>query len=501
LSVIGIDLGTTNSLLSQFDENGISKIIHNSEGKNVTPSVVWIPNQDKKTIKVGDEAKSAVGAEENVYFEFKRTMGKPDRYQFFDSDISSTDLSAFVLQKLKSDYEKSYGPIKTAVITVPANYANEQREATLTAAKIAGINTELLINEPTAAALYYTYSDNKHGDGIYMVFDLGGGTFDVSIVKVSGSDVDILASEGLQKCGGADFDNAMLEIIKEKFLLQNKLELDESKSNITIATAENIKISLSNLDQKKLTVIMEGQPKTDIIIKRNEFEKKISSYVTQMKAVCENALSDCDIPISKITEIFLAGGSSRIPVVQKMLKNLHGKNPVLKGNPDEAISLGAAIFAGIKTDVSDISNKQASKLKTVNLQEISPAYFGFVALSADNVEINSIIIKKNIKIPCSITKSFFTVHNNQTEVELAITQSPVEEADPRFVRKIWEGNLSVPKDRPAGQQIDVTFSYLENGLMNASFVDIASKKKQEVDITAQSEGSDSTIEIDDFLIE
>jgi molecular chaperone DnaK len=502
MGIVGIDLGTTNSSIAEFDDSGNVRVIHNVEGKNITPSVVWITDSDKKTIKVGDEAKNVIGIEQNVYFEFKREIGKPTRYSFFDTDISPTDLSAFVLQKLKSDYENTYNTIDTVVITVPANFANEQREATLTAARIAGFKTQLLVNEPTAAALYYTYSDNKLGDGSYMVFDLGGGTFDVSIVNVNGNDIVVLSSEGLQKCGGADFDNAIIEIIKEKFQSIHNTELDLSKSNISVSTAESLKMSLSSLKEKKINIMCEGFPSTEIVLTRNEFEKKISTYLTQMKAVCENALADCDKSINDISNIFLAGGSSRIPAVQEMLEKFHKKKPLLKGNPDEAISLGAAIYAGLKTDNNQKTDSQASRLQTVNLQEISPAYFGFIAISTSELkEINSIIINKNVQIPCSVTESFFTINDNQTEVTLTITQSPVEETDPRFVRKIWEGILTVPENRPAGQQIDVTFSYLENGLMNASFVDIASNKKQEVDITAQSEGSDATIDIDDFLIE
>jgi len=501
MSIIGIDLGTTNSLMSVFDENGTSKIVHNKEGRNLTPSVVWIQDKTKKSIKVGDEAKNVIGQEENVYFEFKREMGKPTRYPFFDSDISPTDLSAFVLQKLKKDFESAHGDIKTEVITVPANFANEQREATLAAAKIAGFKTQLLINEPTAAALYYSYSDNKDNDGTYMVFDLGGGTFDVSVVHVKGSNVDVLASEGLQKCGGADFDQAILKILSKKFKDQFGEEFQIEKSNFTIAEAEEVKISLSNLEEKKVTILAEGHPKTTFVITRAEFEKEIASLVTQMKMVCENTLSECDRDVSKIQEIFLAGGSSRIPCIQSMLEKFLGKKPKLKGNPDEAISLGAAIYAGLKTDKSNLETNQKNKISDVKLQEIAPAFFGTISIDNNNRPQNSILINKNEKIPTSVTESFYTVSDNQTEISLTITQSPVEETDPRFVRKIWDGSLSVPGNRPAGQEVKITFAYKENGVMSATFLDVASGEKHDVDITAQSEGTKSNIDIDEFLVD
>ncbi|MDG1097139.1 MAG: Hsp70 family protein [Methylophilaceae bacterium] len=500
MAILGIDLGTTNSLMSIFDDSGIAKIVHNKEGRNLTPSVAWIQDKDKKSIKVGDEAKNVIGQEHNVYFEFKREMGKSTRYPFFDVDISATELSAFVLQKLKKDFEAMHGDVETVVITVPANFANEQREATLAAAKIAGFKTQLLINEPTAAALHYAYSDSEDDNGTYMVFDFGGGTFDVSIVKVNGSNVEVVGSDGLQKCGGADLDKAVLKVISMKFNEECNAELDLSKSNFSISNAEEIKISLSSLNEKKVSIISEGYPKKTFTITRNEFEAEIGGILTQMRMVCENILVDCNLDTSQIKEIFLAGGSSRIPCVQSMLEDFFGRKPKLKGNPDEAISLGAALYAGIKSDKSKLKTPQKDLVAKLSLQEVSPAYFGMISLN-DSKLVNSVLIKKNEKIPCSVTESFYTVTDDQDSVNLRITQSPVDENDPRFVRTIWEGSLSVPKGRPAGQEVKVTYAYQENGLMSATFIDISSGQQQAVDITAQSEGAKSDININDFIVD
>lgn len=500
MAILGIDLGTTNSLMSVFDESGVAKIVHNQEGRNLTPSVVWIQDEGKKTIKVGDEAKNVIGQEQNVYFEFKRQMGKPTRYPFFNVDISATELSAFVLQKLKKDFETVHGDTSTVVITVPANFANEQREATLAAAKIAGFKTQLLINEPTAAALHYAYSDEQDNNGTYMVFDFGGGTFDVSVVHVNGSDIEVLGSDGLQKCGGADLDKAILKIISQKFKDECGEDLDLNKSNFSISDAEEIKISLSSLKEKKVTIMSEGHPKKVFIITRDEFEAEIGGMITQMRMVCENILVECKRDTSKIQEIFLAGGSSRIPCVQDMLEDFLGKKPKLKGNPDEAISLGAAIYGGLKSDKSKLKGKQKDLISEVKLQEVSPAFFGTISLG-ENKLVNSILINKNEKIPCSVTEPFYTVSDKQESIGLTITQSPVEESDPKFVRTIWNGDLKVPGGRPAGQEVKVTFAYEENGLMKATFLDVASGEKQMVDITAQSEGAKSDINIDDFIVD
>lgn len=502
MAIIGIDLGTTNSLASVLDDSGNAKIIHNSEGSNLTPSVVWIQDNKKKLLKVGAEAKSLRQQEQNVYFEFKRVIGTSTRYPFFDSDISPTELSAFVLQKLKNDIEKNCGKITECVISVPTNFKNEQREATLAAAKIAGINTEKLINEPTAAALYYVLSDNDHGDGTYLVFDFGGGTFDATALKVKGEKVDVLSSEGLQKCGGADLDEIILNLVKEKFKEETKDDLDLDKSNFTIEDAEAIKISLTTLDEKKISIMSEGYPKLNITITRKEFEAKLSSYLMKMQDTCEAALDAAKLKVQDVKAVFLAGGSSRIPAVQIMLENYFGKKPVMKGNPDEAIALGACLYAGLKTNKTNLNPNQNKKIENVSLQEIAPANFGTIIFnSGENKEENFTIIKKNTNIPCSVTESVYTLVDNQTKLNLTITQSAVEETDPRFVRIIWKNDLELPDGRPKGQEIKITYSYQENGLMNASFEDVASGKKQEVDITAQSEGTQTDIDINDFIVE
>ena len=220
-----------------------------------------------------------------------------------------------------------------------------------------------------------------------------------------------------------------------------------------------------------------------------------------MQSVCEIVLEEAKIDRSRLKEIFLAGGSSRVPCVQSMLEKFLGRKPKLKGNPDEAISQGAAIYAGLKTDKSNLKAKQSEKIEEVKLQEVAPAFFGTIALDANNNYINVILIKKNENIPCSVTESLYTIHENQEALALRITQSPVDETDPRFVRTIWEGELKLPGGRPPQQEVKITYAYKENGLMNASFEDVGSGNKQEVDITAQSEGASSDIDINDFIVE
>lgn len=501
MAIIGIDLGTTNSLIAQLDSNGLSQVVHNKEGANLTPSVVWFKDSSKKSFKVGVEAKNNIGQEENIYSRFKRDIGSKIRYPFFNSDISPTDLSAIVLQKLKQDYEAAVGEADSVVITVPANFRNEQREATLAAAKAAGIKTDLLLNEPTAAALYYANKMGKDLNGIYIIFDLGGGTLDISAIKANGMDVEILASEGIQKLGGEDFDEKIIEVIAKKFKDKFNKVFDGETYNFSKNDAEEIKKALSTLDEKKVTILGSGIPKTVFSITRSEFEEAISSYIAQTEMLCESVLVEAKLKKEDITEVFLAGGSSRTPIVQEVLEKFFKKKPVTFGNPDEAIALGAAIYAGYKANKKVLQPKQEKTISKIKFQEVAPAYFGTISFSNNDQEQNSIIINKNEKIPCSKTEPFYTVYDNQVSVKLTITQSPVEESDPRFVRVIWTGSLELPPNRPKGQELKFTYAYLENGVMKAEFLDTESNKKVEVDIAAQSAGSETSIDINDFLVE
>ena len=501
MAIIGIDLGTTNSLVAQLDSNGLAQVVHNREGSNLTPSVVWLQDASKKAFKVGIEAKNNLGQEENIYSKFKREMGKKMRYPFYNSDLSATDLSALVLQKLKQDYEDSVGKADSVVITVPANFSNEQRQATLAAAKAAGIETDLLLNEPTAAALYYANKMGKDLDGLYVIFDLGGGTLDISIIKANGMDVEILASEGVQKLGGEDFDDKIIEIVAKKFKEKFNKNFDAETYNFSENDAEEVKKALSTLDEKKITILGPDVAKTTFTITREEFEESISSYIGQTEMLCETVLVEAKIKKDQVTEIFLAGGSSRVPIVQEVLKKFFNKKPLAYGNPDEAIALGAAIYAGYKANKKVLKPEQQKAVSKIKFQEVAPAYFGTISQSNNQQEQNSIIINKNEKIPCSKTDSFYTVHDNQVSVKLTITQSPVQETDPRFVRIIWSGTLDLPPNRTQGQELKFTYSYLENGVMKAEFLDVQSGKKVEVDIAAQSEGAETSINIDDYLVE
>ncbi len=505
MAIIGIDLGTTNSLAAQLDNVGRPQIIHNLEGSNLTPSVVYFDSSAR--VIVGQQAKDNIGIELNVFKEFKRAMGSKATYSYGNKEISPTELSAFVLQKIKQDYEKSVGKADTVVITVPANFRNEAREATLAAAHSAGLSTDMLLNEPTAAALYYAHQSGSSLSGIYVVYDLGGGTLDISVIKANGDDVEVLSSEGLQELGGKDFDKKILEIVSKKFKAITGKEFNTHDYGFSENDAEELKKSLSSVTEKKIRLLGQDIQPTTIAVTRAEFEEAISSYIAQSEMLCETVLVEAGVSVSDIKEVFLAGGSSRIPLVKKTLQKIFNKEPIVSGNPDEAIALGAAIYAGYKTEKTKLNTLQAQAVSSMKFQEVAPAYFGTISIDSRKKQegiyatLNNIIINKNEKIPCSKTESFYTAHDNQLAVSCEITQSPTPETDPRFVRVIWTGELALPPNRESGQEIQITYSYDEYGVMHANFLDVGSGRKTEIEITAKTAESGPSLNINDFVVE
>ncbi len=454
---IGIDLGTTFSAVATIDETGRAIIVHNKEGSNLTPSCVV--ETSPGVMEVGEFARRQWGnAPDTAAARFKRDMGTSVTHRINSQDFTPTQLSTFVLKRLVSDAAKTLGPIGDAVVTIPANFAHEARDATMTAARDAGLNVRHIINEPTAAALYYAFKSGEELGGIYAVYDLGGGTFDVSIIRVNGQKVEVMATNGVSKLGGDDFDAAMRNLVRSKFkdLTGEDLEDDDFTTN----DAEEEKKSLSS--RKQVTIRVARQM---IDIKREEFEEVIES-----------------------------------------VKNVFKKDPTSSVNVDEVVALGAALYAAYKGDKDKLSVVQQNAIKKIQVAESTSMCFGTISLGQDEARdtarlFNSILIRKGEKIPCSITESFYTVHDGQEKVACKVTESSAAETDPRFVKVIWEGDLDLPAGRPANQEIKVTFAYDENQIMNCSFLDVATKRETKVDLTMASAKSSDAREVDKFLVE
>jgi molecular chaperone DnaK len=500
---VGIDLGTTFSAVATLDETGRPIIVHNEDGQNITPSVVSFDGS--RTI-VGGEAQRSLGNDPDTAGRFKRKMGSEHTYHLGGADRTPTMLSALVLKKLKQFAEASIGPIAEAVVTIPANFANEAREATLEAAKEAGLKVNYIINEPTAAALFYASQSGSDLHGTYAVYDLGGGTFDVSIIKVNGQEVEVIATNGVSELGGDDFDEAIRAIVRRKCKEETGAEPDEQ--DYSKNDAEDLKKSLSKRDSISKRVSSSGG-RANITVTRNEFEEAISSLIAQAEMLCETALDEANLTTADIDKVFLVGGSTRVPCVFDSVKRIFKQEPVSSANVDEVVALGACLYAAYKGDQSILNPIQRETVEKLDVKEITSKYYGTLSTSQNQArgideQVNAVLIEKGEKIPCSKTESFYTVHVGQQFVNCQVTESATRETNPQFVNIEWEGQLELPENRPADQEIRVTFSYDSNQTMKCSFLDVASGRKTSVDLSMDSSKQNKAsrgADIEDFLVE
>ena len=480
-NIVGIDLGTTFSAISRVEEAGKPKIVPNKDGKNITPSVVEF--LDDGSVLVGDEAKKSIGYnDENIVQEVKRSMGEDVTYERFGTTHTPITISSMILKKLKQDFEAVYGEITSVVVTVPANFSNDAREATKKAAELAGLKLEHTINEPTAAALAYALQSESNLNGKYAIYDLGGGTFDCTIATIKDKNIDVETSEGVNKLGGKDFDEKITEIVSSKYKEATGQDLDPKE--FTPNDAEDIKISLSSKDSAKARVA--GQV---LDVTREEFEAATSTLITKAEMSVEAALRNVGIDASGIEDVILVGGSTRMPMVVESLKKMFGKEPKLFGNPDESVALGASIYAAHNTNSEDLNPLQRQQMQNFSLTEAAPFYFGTIYYNTDEgKERVRNIINKDEKIPCEFTENFVTRHDNQTAVDCSVTQAGADLDDPDMVQVIWDGTLDLPGGYPAGQPIQITYGYKEDGTMTCTFKDVTSGTEKNIDLTIGSDG-------------
>ncbi len=489
---IGIDLGTTYSAVSYMDDTGRSKIVHNSEGSNITPSCIDFA--DGKAV-VGEEARKSLGLSDTIAARFKRDMGSTTTtYNIEGNEYTPIDCSAIILKKLLQDTKKEIGEVGEAVVTIPANFANEARVATMSAAKQAGLDVKYIINEPTAAALYYAFQSGDGLHGHYAVYDLGGGTFDITILKVEGQDIEVITSGGVARLGGDDFDTVLQKIVQKKY--KEKNGEDPEESDYTKTKAEEDKKSLSKRDKVNARVV-----RTNIKVTREEFEQEISSLVAQTEMLCESIIDEAGIKVSDIQEVFLAGGSTRMPVVLESIRRVFKKDPVASVNVDEVVALGASLYAAYKGDQSKLSATQKNSIKKIKVVEATAMCFGTIVINDDRDKQVIIIIEKDEKVPCSVTKSVFTMYEGQEEIYCRVTESKASETDPRFVKVLFEELLPLPPNREAGKEIQITYSFDDSQIMHASFLDVESGEKKEIKLSITESLEGGSNKIDKFIVE
>ena len=482
--IIGIDLGTTNSAVAVM-EGGKATIIPNAEGNRTTPSVVAFTKEGERL--VGETAKrQAIMNPERTIESIKREMGSDYKVDIDGKTYSPEEISAMILQKLKADTEAYLGEtITEAVITVPAYFTNEQRQATKDAGRIAGLDVKRIVNEPTAAALSYGMEKADH-DMTIMVYDLGGGTFDVSILEVADGVIDVLATRGNNKLGGDDFDQALMKYINEEFKKENSVDLlaDPTSAQRLKDAAEKAKKELSTTSTAQINLpfitAVNGQPAhLNMDISRSKFEELISSLVEESLDPVRDALKDAGVEASELDKVLLVGGSTRVPAVQEAVKKLTGKAPQKDINPDESVALGAAIQGAILAgDVNDLL-----------LLDVTPLSLGIETMG----NITTVLIERNTTIPTKKSQIFTTAADNQTSVDIKVLQGERQMSYDNTV--IGNFQLTdIPAARRGEPQIEVTFDIDANGIVNVSAKDLGTGKEQKITITASANLSEEEIE-------
>ena len=473
--VIGIDLGTTNSVVAVM-EGGEPTVITNTEGSRLTPSVVGFSKTGERL--VGQLAKrQAVSNPENTISSIKRHMGEQYTVDVNGKKYTPQEISAMILQKLKEDAESYLGEkVTQAVITVPAYFNDSQRQATKDAGKIAGLDVLRIVNEPTAAAL--AYGLDKGGDGRILVFDLGGGTFDVSILELGDGVFEVKATNGNTHLGGDDFDNAVMKWMIDEFKKQTGIDLSQDKmaDQRLKEAAEKAKIELStvlstNINLPFITADATGPKHLDLTLTRAKFNELTEDLVHATMEPTRKAIADSGLSIDEIDKIILVGGSSRIPAVQDAIKSILGKEPNKGGNPDECVAVGAAIQAGVL--VGDV--------KDVLLLDVTPLSLGIETLGG----VFTKIIERNTTIPTSGSQVFSTAVDNQPSVDVHVLQGEREMAADNKTLGRFElsGIPAAPRGVP---RIEVTFNIDANGIVNVAAKDLGTGKEQKITIKSSS---------------
>ena len=481
--IIGIDLGTTNSCVAVY-EGGEPVVIANAEGSRTTPSVVAFSKDGERM--VGQVAKrQAITNPDRTISSIKRDMGTDRKVNIDGKSYTPQEISAMILQKLKTEAENYLGTtVSEAVITVPAYFSDAQRQATKDAGKIAGLDVKRIINEPTAAAL--AYGVDKENEQKILIYDLGGGTFDVSVLEIADGVIEVLATAGNNRLGGDDFDERIMNYMADTFQKSDGIDLRNDKMALQRLkeAAEKAKIELSgmtstNINLPFITADATGPKHFDMTLTRAKFDELTADLVEKTMGPTKQAINDAGISPSQIEKVLLVGGSSRIPAVQEAVKKFIGKEPFKGINPDECVAIGAAIQGGVLSD----------EVKGVLLLDVTPLSLGIETLGG----VCTKMIERNTTIPVKKSQIFSTAADNQSSVEIHVLQGEREMAagNTTLGRFILDGIPAAPRGVP---QIEVTFDIDANGIVNVSATDKGTGKEQHITITSSTNMSKEDIE-------
>ena len=509
-NIIGIDLGTSTTLLAHLSNSGEPKICNNKDDAPLTHSAVWF--EGPNTVIIGAEAKKMYGVakEDEIFIEFKRRMGEANlSYKVHGKEWHPRDFSALLLRQIREHFETNNGPIDAVIITIPANFSDEARVNTIRAAQQAGfkLGNDALVNEPTAAAIYYASTSPTKLRGKYLVYDFGGGTFDATILDVDGDDIKVLTSMGVQELGGKDLDEKLIGLIGQKYtkMTGNPFNPSETMGELQLSRwdVEQLKITLST--REKVTVALKtdrGTVRPEIT--RNEFNESISTLIAQAELAVENALDNAKLQAKDLAGVFLAGGSTLVPAVAESVERHLGIKPISR-NPVGSVALGACLYSAIRNKAK-LSAAQTTAVGAKQVQDVTPHYFGTIYRNTTTGKLLvETIIAKDRPLPCTETKSFSRGEHQGDGVKVQITQSGAEQTDPDFVDVIWSGHL---KDLPlvtSPTEIKVTYTYDTNGIMQCQIVDVLSGKELTVKLDKKPAIGDKSsgpgVNIKDYTLE
>lgn len=488
-NIIGIDLGTSTTLLARLSNSGEPIIVPNKDGENLTHSAVWF--ESEKNVIIGTQAKMMHDVASDIFIEFKRDMGDSKViHNVHGKEWHPRDFSALLLRQVREHFEANNGPIDAVIITIPANFSDEARVNTINAAKEAGFNlgNDALVNEPTAAAIYYASTSQQKLKGKYLIYDFGGGTFDATILDVDGDDIKVLTSMGVQELGGKDLDLKLIGIIGQKYtqLTGNPFKGRETMNELQLTrwNIEQLKITLSTREK------VSAQFKTDrgilrADITRNEFNEAISTLITQAELAVETALDNAKLEAKDLAGVFLAGGSTLVPAVAQSVERHLGIKPISR-DPVGSVALGACMYAAIRNKAK-LSGAQTVAVGAKQVQDVTPHFFGttYRDRSTGKLMVETIIAKDR-PLPCTESKSFSRGVHQGDSIKVQITQSGSEQTDPDFVDIIWTDHLKGLPLVTDDTEIKVSYTYDTNGVMQCTILDILSGKTLSVTLDKKS---------------
>lgn len=474
-AIIGIDLGTTTTVAARFNEAGHAEIVPSwVDGLAFTHSAFWFERENPgQPTTIGKIARGLAGVEEGAFHEYKRHMGTEFVFAAHGRTYSPQKLTQMMLERYRNHILNEHAVIDSFAITVPANFRDAARQQTVQAALDAGFPHPIqVIDEPTAAALYYAFTSSTPLEGTYVIYDFGGGTLDVAVVTVSGLEVEVRMTDGVPQLGGMDLDRIVFELVSEKFLQTRGVPLTSEDCGFNVEQAESLKEQLSEFPQRSIDLFSVQHGKVRVTVTQAEFVARAMPLFRQSLACVDRTLDQAGFAPEAIDGVFMAGGTSNIPVLREMLAEKFGREPVRR-NPSQAIALGAAIyggFRGLTRRPQLLAPAQTEQLATMQVVQSCPYFLGTTALDAEGDEYNSILVRKGSARPVSVTETYYITQDGQANVRCDVTQCDVPTVNLQHVRltRIFDEDLAV-EDAIAEDEIHVTYSYDENGVFEGVF--------------------------------